>query len=194
MASLLLYSLTVPPPCSGVGLCIQRAALSVAQDVIAPGCGGKCCKSHHKINWFLGLSVYGAHFSCRGRPLSSSSSLCNPAPHLYDTLALAAIGGLGLGTVALSYVTLATTTALFSSCLIFNAIIARYWLSEKVTWVDLFCYAVIAAGIALAAVCLPKDTNIYGVVPTCALLFTPPLPRPPPPLLSQFHPARPHDV
>jgi hypothetical protein len=126
----------------GLGLCIQRAALTASDSaqVTAPGCGGPCCLRFTKLNWLVGLSIYG-------------------------------IGGLGLGTLALSYVTLATSSALFSSCLVFNAIIARLWLKEEVNRVDIAVYTIIIAGLSVAAVWLPKVTTTYNVEQTADFFF-----------------------
>ena len=81
-----------------LGLCIQRAALSLDQasesgsgneeiTQTAPGCNGRCCHKCKLLNWLIGLLIYG-------------------------------IGGLGLGTLALSYISLATTSSLFSSTMV----------------------------------------------------------------------------
>ena len=81
-----------------LGLCIQRAALSLDQASEAgsggeeitqasPGCNGRCCHKCKLLNWLIGLLIYG-------------------------------IGGLGLGTLALSYISLATTSSLFSSTMV----------------------------------------------------------------------------
>ena len=54
---------------------------------------------------------------------------------------------------------------------VFNAIIARLWLRERVDLVDLVCYALIITGIAISAVFLPKDTISYGVEEVVDLYF-----------------------
>ena len=131
-----------------LGLCIQRAALTVAASAAEDqpaaerpaGCRRQLCADRSRIFWFGGLMVYG-------------------------------VGGLGLGTLALSYVTLAVTTSIFSAALVFNAGIARLWLKEPLSKVDSVSYLLIIVGIAVAAVYSPKATTILGIREVYELWF-----------------------
>jgi hypothetical protein len=120
------------------GLCIQRAALTVAEGSPAAGCRGVCCAKHSNINWLLGLAVYG-------------------------------IGGLFLGTIALAFIPLSLTSSIFSSVLIFNAIVARIWLKEAVVFMDYVCYLIIIAGIAMTSAFAPRNAYKFSIHETAEL-------------------------
>ena len=123
------------------GLCIQRAALTVKDDGVTPPAG------------------------CRG-------SCCKRHHNLNWTLGLVVygVGGLFLGTVSLAYIPLSLTSSIFSSVLIFNAIVAAVWLKESVGTLDIICYVVIMSGITLSSVYVPKDPAKY-TIDECAALF-----------------------
>ena len=72
-------------------------------------------------------------------------------------------GGTGLGTMALAYISLALTSSIFSSTIVFNAIIARVWLGERMGKADGICYLVIIFGVTLTAVFIPKEMTAYDV-------------------------------
>eukprot|EP01047_Picozoa_sp_COSAG01_P045396 COSAG01_NODE_4178_length_5265_cov_17.430649_5_plen_356_part_00 len=115
------------------GLCIQRAALTV-DDPDGPVAG---CR--------------GA--CCRKRPTANwVLGLC-----IYG------IGGLFLSTMSLRYIPLSLSSSVFSSVLIFNAVVARLWLKEPVMAVDIVCYALIMGGITVDAYYLPDTPRKIDV-------------------------------
>ena len=100
----------------------------------------------------------GAAYGCRG-----------PCAARYPTLwwlvglLIYAIGGLGLGTLAFSYLSVALCSSLFTSTLVFNAILARLWLGEVVTLYDAVMYALIIVGVSVTAASLPRETEILKI-------------------------------
>ena len=115
------------------GLCVQRAALTVSEPDTV---------------------VAG----CHGRCCQQHSTL-----NWAIGLVVYGVGGLFLGTLALRYIPLSLSSSIFSSVLVFNALVARVWLKELVQPVDLLCYILIIAGITVDAYYLPDTPNKIDV-------------------------------
>jgi hypothetical protein len=115
------------------GLCIQRAALTV----------------NHPDGPVAG---------CRG-------ACCRERPTVIWVIGLCiyGIGGLFLSTMSLRYIPLSLSSSVFSSVLIFNAVVARLWLKEPVMAVDIVCYALIMGGITVDAYYLPDTPRKIDV-------------------------------
>ena len=115
------------------GLCVQKAALTLHDTGEAPAGCGRSC--------------------CR-RYSTANWAL---------GLAIYAVGGLFLGTLALRYIPLSLTSSIFSSVLVFNAIVARVWLKESIQPVDFVCYFLIIVGIIMASYYLPDSPKKIDV-------------------------------